>query len=71
MTKWVLGVLALAAVGFAASRTRPTPAPCPECAAPVVPESPPAVPGVVDVVDLAAELDKPAAEKPFVPFDAE
>jgi hypothetical protein len=70
MSKWVLGVLALTAVGLAVSRMGPTPAHSPASA---VPEevAEPAAPRqtVVDVVDLAAELDRPAAEKPFVPFD--
>jgi hypothetical protein len=69
MMKWVLGVLALTAIGFAVSRTRPTPARCPACAVPESPEPPAPRATVVDVVDLAAELDRPAAEKPFVPFD--
>jgi hypothetical protein len=70
MTKWVLGVLALMAVGFAVSRMGPPLPRCPACAVPEEVAEPPAPrQTVVDVVDLASELDRPAAEKPFVPFD--
>lgn len=78
MKQWVLGVLALIAAVFAVTLTRSRPTPHP--AVPVDPTPPAAAaparepaaagPPVVDVVDLAAELDRPAAaDGPFVPFD--
>jgi hypothetical protein len=78
MTKWALGVLALTAVGFTAALIRPRPqrAGCAECIAPPAfvplptPGPAPAVSPVVDVVDVAAELGRPVAAGPFVPFDA-
>jgi len=78
MTKWALGVLALTAAGFAAALTLPqnSPARRPAVAVPVAaaqaPDREPAAggPAVVDVVDVAAELDRPRAEPLFVPFDA-
>lgn len=73
MNRWVLGVLALAAVGLGVTvlRNRPAAGPAPP-PGPVVARGsePPEAPPVVDVIDLALELDlAPAKGEPFVPFD--
>ena len=73
MNRWVVGVLAVAAVGLGVTllRNRPpaAPAPDPEPVTARGAESP-AAPPVVDVIDLALELDlAPAKTEPFVPFD--
>jgi hypothetical protein len=74
MTRWVLGVLGLTAVGLAATywQNEP-PAGPPWPPEPVVArgqEPPAAAPPAVDVIDLALELElAPVKAEPFVPFD--
>jgi hypothetical protein len=73
MTRWVLVVLALTAAGLAATywQNQPPAGPArPPDPVVVRAQEPPATPPVVDVIDLALELElAPAKAEPFVPFD--